>query len=96
MSLEYCADGAVEFPVVVVQAETGQIVDEFHRYVRPTESPTLSDFCKKLTGISQVCYNSFHALYFSANCGHIPRFAACLEGIRELAKTEEKRVQLRL
>ncbi|VDM31981.1 unnamed protein product [Hydatigera taeniaeformis] len=43
----------VEFPVVVVQAETGQVVDEFHRYVRPTESPTLSDFCKKLTGISQ-------------------------------------------
>ncbi|KAL5967765.1 ERI1 exoribonuclease 2 [Taenia solium] len=43
----------IEFPVVVVQAETGQIVDEFHRYVRPTESPTISDFCKKLTGISQ-------------------------------------------
>uniref|UniRef100_A0A0R3W085 Exonuclease domain-containing protein n=1 Tax=Taenia asiatica TaxID=60517 RepID=A0A0R3W085_TAEAS len=39
--------------IIVVQAETGQIVDEFHRYVRPTESPILSDFCKKLTGISQ-------------------------------------------
>ncbi|CDS42748.1 eri1 exoribonuclease 2 [Echinococcus multilocularis] len=43
----------IEFPVVVVRAETGQIIDEFHRYVRPTESPILSDFCKKLTGISQ-------------------------------------------
>ncbi|VDO12275.1 unnamed protein product [Rodentolepis nana] len=43
----------VEFPVVLIKAQTGEIVDEFHKYVRPTENPILSNFCKKLTGISQ-------------------------------------------
>nr|CDS31657.1 eri1 exoribonuclease 2 [Hymenolepis microstoma] len=37
----------------IIKAQTGEIVDEFHKYVRPTENPILSDFCKKLTGISQ-------------------------------------------
>ncbi|VDK86786.1 unnamed protein product [Dibothriocephalus latus] len=43
----------IEFPVVLVEAETGTIVDEFHSYVRPTENQTLSKFCTSLTGISQ-------------------------------------------
>ncbi len=36
-----------------MDAKTGNVVDEFHRYVRPTETPQLSLFCKRLTGISQ-------------------------------------------
>lgn len=30
------------------------VVDEFHSFVRPTWNPTLSSFCKELTGILQV------------------------------------------
>ena len=44
----------IEFPVVLVDTSTKQIVDSFHRYVRPTENTTLSNFCKGLTGIDQA------------------------------------------
>ena len=43
----------IEFPVVLVDTSTKQIVDSFHRYVRPTENATLTAFCKGLTGIDQ-------------------------------------------
>jgi len=46
----------IEFPVVVVDllAEEGPVaVDEFHSFVRPTVNTTLSDFCTRLTGITQ-------------------------------------------
>ncbi|KAG0271983.1 3'-5' exoribonuclease 1, partial [Linnemannia exigua] len=43
----------IEFPVVLLDGSTLEIVDEFHSYVRPTHRPILSDFCKELTGISQ-------------------------------------------
>jgi len=47
----YCA---VEFPAVLLNTRSGEVEDEFHRYVQPQECPILSDFCKQLTGISQV------------------------------------------
>ena len=31
-----------------------QVVDEFRTFVRPTVHPVLTDFCRELTGISQV------------------------------------------
>ncbi|KAJ3024367.1 3'-5' exoribonuclease 1 [Thoreauomyces humboldtii] len=43
----------IEFPVVLVDGRTHRRVDEFHAYVRPSLHPTLSDFCKNLTGIKQ-------------------------------------------
>ncbi|KAL1926193.1 hypothetical protein VTP01DRAFT_6058 [Rhizomucor pusillus] len=43
----------IEFPVVLVDGKTFEIVDEFQSYVKPSINPTLSDFCKELTGISQ-------------------------------------------
>jgi 3'-5' exoribonuclease 1 len=43
----------IEWPVVAVDAATATTIGEFHRYVRPTEEPTLSAFCRKLTGITQ-------------------------------------------
>ena len=43
----------IEFPVVLVDTSSKQIVDTFHRYVRPTENATLTAFCKGLTGIDQ-------------------------------------------
>jgi len=37
----------VEFPAVLVRLDTGEVLDEFHRFVRPTETPELSRFCCK-------------------------------------------------
>jgi len=45
---------AVEFPAVLLNMRSGEIEAEFHQYVQPQENPILSDFCKQLTGISQV------------------------------------------
>jgi 3'-5' exoribonuclease 1 len=42
----------IEFPLVLLNSK-GDIVDEFHSFVKPTEQ--LSQFCIELTGISQVC-----------------------------------------
>ena len=43
----------IEFPLVLVDAVNLEPVDEFHAYIRPTERPVLTNFCKTLTGISQ-------------------------------------------
>lgn len=43
----------IEFPVVLINGQTMEIVDEFHRYCRPGLHPTLSSFCSSLTGINQ-------------------------------------------
>ncbi|KAF9989150.1 hypothetical protein BGZ75_007405 [Mortierella antarctica] len=43
----------IEFPVVLLDGSTFEVVDEFHSYVRPTNRPILSDFCIELTGITQ-------------------------------------------
>lgn len=49
----YCHE-IIEFPVVVIDLRNGgEVVDEFHSYVRPTVNSTLTDFCSQLTGISQ-------------------------------------------
>ena len=39
---------------MLLDLESGEVVDEFQQYVQPQECPVLSDFCKDLTGISQV------------------------------------------
>jgi len=49
-----CTSCAVEFPAVLLNTRSGEIEAEFHQYVQPQENPILSDFCKQLTGISQV------------------------------------------
>ena len=44
----------IEFPVVVIDLRgEGAVLGEFHSYVRPTVNTTLSEFCTRLTGISQ-------------------------------------------
>ncbi|KAJ3417580.1 3'-5' exoribonuclease 1 [Chytridiales sp. JEL 0842] len=43
----------IEFPVVLIDGRTQQVIDEFRRFVRPTRNPILSDFCMGLTGIQQ-------------------------------------------
>ena len=48
----------VEFPAVLLDLCTGEIAAEFQQYVQPQENPRLSDFCRELTGITQVCTTS--------------------------------------
>ena len=44
----------IEFPAILVRNDEKYTrMGTFHRYVRPTERPILSEFCKQLTGISQ-------------------------------------------
>lgn len=43
----------IEFPMVLISTHTLEIVDSFQEYVRPEVNPQLSDFCVKLTGITQ-------------------------------------------
>lgn len=42
-----------EFPAVLLNIATGQVESEFHQFVRPTNYPMLSDYCRQLTGITQ-------------------------------------------
>ena len=47
----------IEFPSVLYHWDTSdnkfELVDEFQQYVKPKHNPTLSAFCKNLTGITQ-------------------------------------------
>ncbi|XP_077399628.1 3'-5' exoribonuclease 1 isoform X1 [Vanacampus margaritifer] len=43
----------IEFPMVLICTHTLEIVGTFQEYVKPKFYPTLSDFCVKLTGITQ-------------------------------------------
>jgi inhibitor of KinA sporulation pathway (predicted exonuclease) len=39
--------------VVLIKVDTGEVVAEFHTFVRPVEN-ALTDFCKEFTGITQA------------------------------------------
>jgi len=47
----------IEFPSILYKINTDdnsfELISEFHKYVKPTYKPILTDFCKKLTGITQ-------------------------------------------
>ena len=43
----------IEFPGLLVNVQTGELVAEFHEYVTPDVHPTISGFCTGLTGITQ-------------------------------------------
>jgi inhibitor of KinA sporulation pathway (predicted exonuclease) len=43
----------IEFAVVVLDARSCEVVDTFHRYVKPTINPILTAFCTNLTGVTQ-------------------------------------------
>ncbi|KAI8926319.1 ribonuclease H-like domain-containing protein [Entophlyctis helioformis] len=51
-SFDY-ANEIIEFPVIAVDAATLEELGTFHRFVRPLINPTLTDFCTRLTGITQ-------------------------------------------
>ncbi|GAB6025438.1 3'-5' exoribonuclease 1 [Chamberlinius hualienensis] len=48
----------IEFPAVLLCVHNFTVVSEFHQYCRPVINPILSDFCKKLTGITQEIVQS--------------------------------------
>lgn len=77
-----------EFPVVLVRwgepNEEGKRVlekiDSFRSYVRPTWRPILTDFCKSLTGIQQVCsaypiHLNYTDHHIQGNRRQIPHFS---------------------
>jgi len=43
----------IEFPAILIKADTFEVVSEFHYHCRPVVNTTLSTFCKELTGITQ-------------------------------------------
>jgi ERI1 exoribonuclease 2 len=43
----------IEFPAVLLDTSNGEVKEEFHAFVLPTEQPRLSEFCTSLTGITQ-------------------------------------------
>uniref|UniRef100_A0A0R3VU45 Exonuclease domain-containing protein n=1 Tax=Taenia asiatica TaxID=60517 RepID=A0A0R3VU45_TAEAS len=48
----------IEFPVLLLEAQSCREIDCFHRYVRPVIHPQLSDYCTRLTGIIQDMVDS--------------------------------------
>jgi inhibitor of KinA sporulation pathway (predicted exonuclease) len=47
----------IEFPSVVVDIKTGQIIDRIEQFVKPKKNVQLSEFCKDLTSITQEQVN---------------------------------------
>ncbi len=43
----------IEFPSVLLDGETLEVIDEFESFVRPIHHPTLTTFCTELTSIEQ-------------------------------------------
>ncbi|GFR99455.1 ERI1 exoribonuclease 2 [Elysia marginata] len=68
----------IEFPAVLLNTHTGQLEDEFHFYVQPSEFPILSSFCQQLTGISQDTVDEGIPL---SMC--LRKFVAWLEKLRD-------------
>ncbi len=54
----------IEFPTVLVDAVSLQVIEEFRVYVRPVRNPALTPFCTSLTGIEQVGAHSAWACWF--------------------------------
>jgi inhibitor of KinA sporulation pathway (predicted exonuclease) len=40
--------------VVLIKVDTGEVVAEFHTFVRPVENARLTDLCKEFTAITQA------------------------------------------
>lgn len=66
----------IEFGCVRVEHTTARIIDEFQSFVRPTRYPRLSDFCTRLTSITQADVDTaptFDAVY-TAFCAWVGDF----------------------
>ncbi|ROT67173.1 putative ERI1 exoribonuclease 3 isoform X7 [Penaeus vannamei] len=55
----------IEFPVLKINASSYEIESTFHEFIKPVHHPTLTDFCTRLTTISQAEVDngkSFHTV----------------------------------
>merc|ERR1712137_461373 len=43
----------IEFPIVLMNGTTNEMVSEFHSFCKPSINPKLTKFCTQLTGITQ-------------------------------------------
>lgn len=43
----------IEFPAILVNSDSFEVLDSFHQYVRPLKQPQLTPFCSSLTDITQ-------------------------------------------
>ena len=48
----------IEFPCLMVDANTFEVIDTFHEYVKPVGIPNITSFCTELTGITQDMVDS--------------------------------------
>lgn len=48
----------IEFPTLLYNIQERKVEATFHKYVKPVQDPTLSEFCTQLTGITQVRFSS--------------------------------------
>uniref|UniRef100_A0A914ZTI8 SAP domain-containing protein n=1 Tax=Parascaris univalens TaxID=6257 RepID=A0A914ZTI8_PARUN len=87
----------IEFPAVLVDVWNRRIVDTFHSHVRPRINPKLSEFCSRLTGVTQEMvdnalpfvdvFDSFRMWMQSHRLGHTnARYAFVTDGPWDIAK----------
>ncbi|CAC5366694.1 ERI2 [Mytilus coruscus] len=76
----------IEFPAVLLNTSTGKIESEFQFYVQPQEQPTLSEFCRQLTGITQTAdwYNTGMSLLQPQEQPTLSEFCRQLTGITQV------------
>lgn len=43
----------IEIGAVAVESKTGQVISDYETFIRPVRNPTLTDFCRGLTTITQ-------------------------------------------
>ena len=61
--IKMTATEIIKFPAVLVNTTDSTIISTFHQYIKPTICPTLSEFCTKLTGITQDIVDSSPELH---------------------------------
>ncbi|OQS03343.1 exonuclease III protein [Thraustotheca clavata] len=66
----------IEFPIVVIDTQTKEVIDEFHSYVKPVlNGGKLEPFCIELTGIAQDVVDNalpFEQVYTAAQAFAAP------------------------
>ena len=62
----------IEIGVAIVDTSTLKIIDKHQQYIRPMLHPTLTEFCTKLTGITQKKVDD--ALWFHLGLANVSEF----------------------
>lgn len=84
----------IEFPAVLLNCKNGKVEDEFQSYCRPVLHPLLTDYCTKLTGITQdivdqapsfpETFASFNEWLQKKNLGSKFSFAIVTDGSKDM------------